>query len=249
MLDSLKLLISPIDEQEALETIIGGADIVDVKNPKEGPLGANFPWIIKRIRSITPQNIEVSCTIGDLPNLPGSVSLAALGAASTGVNYVKASLFGLKTMEDSICLMKNVVKAVKDYNNSIKVVVAGYADSERIGSVNPLLIPKIAYKADCDVAMVDTAIKDGKSLFDFLSIDHLQSFVKETHDYGLDVALAGSLKKEHLIPVLNLGSDIIGLRGAACTDCDRLNGHIKREAVEEIVRILKCAQNKDESRT
>ena len=43
------LLISPINHEEAIESIEGGADIVDVKNPKEGSLGANFPWVIKDI--------------------------------------------------------------------------------------------------------------------------------------------------------------------------------------------------------
>jgi uncharacterized protein (UPF0264 family) len=41
----LLLLISPINTQEAREAINGGADIIDVKNPKEGSLGANFPWV------------------------------------------------------------------------------------------------------------------------------------------------------------------------------------------------------------
>jgi uncharacterized protein (UPF0264 family) len=244
VLNLLKLLISPVDEQEALETILGGADIVDVKNPKEGPLGASFPWIIKRIRTITPPNIEVSCTLGDVPNLPGSVSLAALGAASTGVNYVKASLYGLKTSKDAVYLMQGVVRAVKDYNNAIKVVVAGYADAERVGSVNPRLIPKIARDAGCDIAMLDTAVKDEKTLFDFLNLKELRAFVDQTHEYGLQVALAGSLKREHLAPLCSLNVDIIGLRGAACTGGDRLHGHIKREVVREIVQIVRKAQAK-----
>lgn len=212
---------------------------MDVKNPKEGPLGPSFPWIIKRIRSITPKNIEVSCTIGDIPNLPGSVSLAALGAASTGVNYVKASLYGLKTKADSVYLIQNVVKAVKDYNDSIQVVVAGYADAERIGSISPLLIPQVARDAGCDIAMIDTAVKDGKNLFDFINTENLCAFVDESHKYGLKAALAGSIKREHLISLCRLNPDIIGLRGAACTDGDRLHGRIKREAVQEIVQILK----------
>lgn len=242
MLGPLKLLISPVDEQEALEAILGGTEIVDVKNPKEGPLGANFPWIIKRIRTITPKDVEVSCTIGDLPNLPGSVSLAALGAASTGVNYVKASLYGLKTPKDAVYLMQNVVKAVKDYDRSIKVVVAGYADAERIDSVLPMYIPEIAYAAGCDYAMLDTAVKDGETLFDFLNLEQLQAFVDETHGYGLSAALAGSIKREHLAPLCNIGVDIIGLRGAACTGGDRLNGHLTRESVAEIAQIIKNAQ-------
>src|SRR4030066_1139496 len=122
----MKVLISIVDEEKAVEAIAGGADIIDVKNPMEGALGANFPWVIKRIRQITPENIEVSCTLGEVPNLPGSMSLAALGAATTGVDYIKAGLYGLKTPEDAVYLMRNVVKAAKDFNPSIKVVVSGY---------------------------------------------------------------------------------------------------------------------------
>ena len=45
------LLISPINTDEARESIEGGADIVDVKNPKEGSLGANFPWVIETLET------------------------------------------------------------------------------------------------------------------------------------------------------------------------------------------------------
>ncbi len=45
-----------MNEKEAQEAIAGGADIIDVKNPTEGALGANYPWVIKRIKEITPKN-------------------------------------------------------------------------------------------------------------------------------------------------------------------------------------------------
>jgi uncharacterized protein (UPF0264 family) len=235
----LKLLISPKNEAEAVEAIAGGADIIDVKNPMEGALGANFPWIIKRIRQITPENIEVSCTLGEVPNLPGSMSLAALGAATTGVNYVKAGLYGLKTPEDAVNMMKCVTKAAKDFNSSIKVVVTGYADSGRISTIDPLLVPEIAYKAKADVAMIDTAIKDGKSLCKFLTKPQLRHFVDATHSYGLKAALAGSLQKEDLPLVHALGADVVGLRGAACTLSDRVKGQIAREKVRELAEIVR----------
>ena len=238
----MKLLISPINEKEAVEAIAGGAHIIDVKNPKEGALGANFPWVIKRIRQITPKDTEVSCTLGEVPNLPGSMSLAALGAATTGVDYIKAGLYGLKTPVEAVYLMRNVVKAAKDFNPSIKVVVSGYADAGRIGTVDPLLIPEIAHKAHADIAMIDTAIKDGKSLFTFLTMPQLGRFVDTAHSYGLKAALAGSLKKEDLPVVYNLGADVAGLRGAACTLSDRVNGRITKEKVRELVEIVKRAE-------
>ncbi|MCW4009645.1 MAG: hypothetical protein NWF05_03375 [Candidatus Bathyarchaeota archaeon] len=235
----MKLLVSPLNEHEALEAVAGGADIIDVKNPKEGSLGANFPWVIKRIRQITPPNIEVSCTLGDLPNLPGSASIAAFGAASLGVNYVKASLFGLKNSQEAIFMMENVVRAVKECDPTIKVVAAGFADAQRVGSVDPFSVPEIASASGCSLAMLDTAVKDGKTLLDFLSPKQLKEFIVDTHSYGLEVALAGSLKAEQLPVLCALEPEIIGVRGAACVDGDRVEGHITKQRVHELVQILK----------
>ena len=234
--------MSPIDEKEALEAVAGGADIIDVKNPKEGALGASFPWVIKRIREVTPKRLEVSCTLGDLPNLPGSAALAALGAAATGVNYIKCSLYCVKTQAEAVYLIKNVSKAAKEYNSSIKIAAAGFADAERVGSVNPLLIPLITHEAGADIAMLDTAVKDGQNLLNFLKPDQLKAFVDDAHRMGLKAALAGSLKKENLPALCGLGVDIIGVRGAACTGGDRVNGRITMEKVAELVQIVHKAK-------
>jgi hypothetical protein len=245
----VKVLISPSDEKEAVEAIAGGADIIDVKNPREGALGANFPWVIKRIREIAPPHVEVSCTLGDVPNLPGAMSLAAVGAATTGVDYVKAGLYGLKTKDDAVYLMKNIGRAIRDFDSSIKVAATGYADAARIGSVNPLLVPEIAYEAEVDIAMVDTAVKDDKNLFSFLTAKQLASFVEKAHVYGLEVALAGSLRKEHLPMVYSLGAEVVGLRGAACTYGDRVNGRITKEKVRELVEIARHLKKQVELET
>ena len=62
-----------------------------MKNPKEGSLGANFPWIIKEISDYAV-DVIVSATIGDVPYKPGTESLAAFGSAVSGSNYVKVGL-------------------------------------------------------------------------------------------------------------------------------------------------------------
>jgi (5-formylfuran-3-yl)methyl phosphate synthase len=237
-----------MNEQEASAAIAGGADIIDVKNPKEGPLGANFPWVIKRIRGITPKNIQVSCTLGEVPNLPGSISLAALGAASLGVDYIKVGLYGFKKAQEAIYLLKSVSRAAKEYNPNIKIVAAGYADAERVGTMDPLLIPEIASNAQADIAMLDTAIKDGQNLFNFLTAKQLQKFIDLSHEFGLEAALAGSLRKEDLQVVYHLGADIAGSRGAACTNNDRVNGHITEKQVRELVEALGKAEMQADKR-
>jgi uncharacterized protein (UPF0264 family) len=238
----VKLLISTMNETEAAQAIAGGADIIDVKNPQEGALGANYPWVIKRIREITPKNIEVSCTLGEVGNLPGSISLAALGAASCGVDYIKVGLYGIKTPKDAVFLLRYAIRAAKEYNPKIKVTVVGYADSEKIGTINPLFIPEIAHKAKADIAMIDTFVKDGKNLFDHLMVEQLQEFLSSAHNFSLEAALAGSLRKQDLPGVYGLGADIVGVRGGSCTNSDRLTGHITKKLVRELVEIINQAK-------
>jgi uncharacterized protein (UPF0264 family) len=238
----LKLLISPMNQQEALEAIAGGADIIDVKNPLEGALGANYPWVIRGIKEITPKNLEVSCTLGEVGNFPGSVSLASFGAASLGVDYIKVGLHGIKTPDEAVFLLRNVGRAAKECNPKIKVAVAGYADAEKIGAIGPLLIPEIAYEAQAEVAMIDTSVKNGKNLFDYLSTEALEKFVASAHSFRLEAALAGSLRKKDLPRVYSLGADIAGLRGAACTNSNRVTGQITRKLVGELVEVVKQAE-------
>lgn len=238
----MKLLISPINEAEAKEAIAGGADIIDVKNPLEGALGANYPWVIRNIKQLTPKPLEVSCAIGDAPNLPGTISLAAFGAAALGVDYVKVGLFGVKTVEEAVFLLKQVTKAVKDSNSAVKVVAAGYADAKKIGAIDPTLIPEIAHQASADIAMLDTATKNGTNLFTYQTRAQLKGFVDVAHSFGLQAALAGSLRKQDIPTVYSLGTDIAGFRGAACTCSDRNNGHITKELVAELVAAVKQAE-------
>jgi len=233
------LLVSPRDEEEALEAVAGGADIIDVKNPAEGSLGANFPWIIKRIRRLVPRNIEVSAAIGDMPNLPGTASLAALGAAVSGVNYVKVGLLGPRIFDDAVSLMRSVVRTVKEYKRKVKVVAAAYADWERAGTIDPLLVPDIARKSGAQVAMIDTRVKDGKRLFDFLSLDKLSVFVERSHGMGILSALAGSLQKDDIPVLAKLEVDVIGVRRAAVEGIDRVSGRISRRKVRELAEVIK----------
>lgn len=231
------LLISPINTEEALEAIEGGADIVDVKNPAEGSLGANFPWVIRRVREMTPEDMLVSATLGDVPYKPGTVSLAAMGALVSGSDYIKVGLYGTRNYDEAVDVMKNVVRAVKDQSDAI-VVAAGYADDHRVGAVEPMEIPRVAADSGADLAMLDTAVKDGKTLFDFMDMEKLESFVSAARDHGLKSALAGSVGREHLKPLHEIGCDVVGIRGAACVGGDRNTGRIHRDAVRELKELL-----------
>ena len=78
----MKLLVSVVSADEARIAAAAGADIVDVKNPAEGSLGAPSPAVIAAVRDAVGAERPVSAAIGDMPNLPGTAALAALGASS-----------------------------------------------------------------------------------------------------------------------------------------------------------------------
>jgi uncharacterized protein (UPF0264 family) len=79
--------------------------------------------------------------------------------------------------------------------------------------------------------MIDTGIKDGRSLFEFMSEEELTRFVDDARGLGLTTALAGTIKFEDLDVLRRINPDILGIRGVVCGG-DR-NDEIKQELVEE----------------
>jgi uncharacterized protein (UPF0264 family) len=213
----MRLLVSVTDAEEARVAAAAGVDIVDVKNPAEGSLGAPGPGMIERVREAVPPERPVSAAIGDLPNLPGTAALAALGAARSGAAYVKVGLWGASTEDDAVAVLRAVAEAV---GGGASVIAAAYADAERVSSrpLPPGALVAAARRAGVGGCLLDTAVKDGRGLLEWLSADALSALVADAHAAGLEMALAGALRAEDLTAVRATGADIAGVRSAACRD-------------------------------
>jgi uncharacterized protein (UPF0264 family) len=233
----MKVLISIVSREEARLALKGYPHILDIKNPDEGSLGAQFPWIIKDIVE-EAKNAKILCsaTIGDLPYKPGTAALAAYGATLCGVDYIKAGLYGARDYEEAYKMMTNIVRSVKSINEKALIVAGGYADYRRFGGVHFMDLVRAAHKSGANVAMVDTAIKDGKNLFDAMNQSQLKDFISSTHDFGMQAALAGSIRKENLEDISKLEPDIVGIRGDVCDGSNRLK-QINPYRVKEVVDV------------
>ena len=207
----MQLLVSPSSIEEA--RLSGAADIIDVKKPSEGSLGANFPWVIREIKAFAKK--PVSAAIGDFPFKPGGASLTAYGAACAGADYIKIGL-AFDGTDRAREVISAVVKAVKDEFPEKIVVISGYSDYERMGSISPFVMAPVAAECGADIAMLDTGVKDGRSTFSFMDETMLRSFVSQNKKLGLGTALAGSLKFEDLDVLKRIDPDIIGVRGMVC---------------------------------
>jgi uncharacterized protein (UPF0264 family) len=221
----MKLLVSVLDAEEARMAAAAGADIVDVKNPAEGSLGAPSPVVIAGVRAAVPAELPVSAAIGDMPDLPGTAALAALGAARSGATFVKVGLWGVGTEDGAVGLLRAVRDGVATVPGTV-VVAAAYADARRLphGPLAPELLARVARAAGVEACLIDTAIKDGQGLLEWLSYDALASLVADARAGGLQVAVAGALRAEDLRVVRDAGADIAAVRSAACSNGRRSAG-------------------------
>ena len=213
----MRLLVSVVDAAEARLALVGGVDVVDVKNPAEGSLGAPAPAVIAQVRAAVPAEQPLSVAIGDLPSLPGTAALAALGAARAGAAYVKIGLWGPSTTADAVAVLRAAREAV---DGDAEVVAVAYADAARVPSrpLPPRDLVTAARDAGVSGCLLDTAVKDGRGLLAWLAPEALTEMVAEAHAAGLEMALAGELRAEDLPTVRATGADIAGVRSAACCD-------------------------------
>ena len=207
----MQLLVSPASVEEAKSAL--AADIVDVKRPEEGSLGASFPWIIRAIKDLTHK--PVSAAIGDFDCKPGGAALTALGAATAGADYIKIGLM-FDGEEEAEEVVRAVVRAVKETYPEKFVVVAAYSDWKRLETISPFDLVPIAARAGADITMVDTGIKDGRSTFEFMSEEDLVRFTRMNTELGIKTAIAGSLKFEDIGILRRINPEIIGVRGRGC---------------------------------
>ena len=229
----MQLLVSPSSIEEAKSSL--SADIIDVKKPSEGSLGANFPWIIREIKTLAGRK-PVSAAIGDNEYKPGTAALSAYGAAHAGADFIKVGLMFDGT-DHAREVIGAVTTAVKEEFPHKYVVIAAYADFQRMDTISPFAISPLVADAGADIAMIDTGIKDGKSLFEFMDEEALTRFTEQNRGFGLKTALAGSLRFEDLDALKRIDPEIIGVRGMVCGG-DR-SATIRAELVEKAMMMLR----------
>ena len=100
-------------------------------------------------------------------------------------------------------------------------VAVAYADHQRAHAPTPDDVLQAALETNCSVLLVDTFVKDGTNLLDWLPVKEITSLRKATAAHGLQLALAGRVTLMDLPMLLPLQPDIIAVRGAVCRSGER----------------------------
>lgn len=230
---SPKLLVSAVSAEEAQHALAGGADIVDVKDPGEGALGAPAPRVLSEVVQVVGGAAPISVALGDLPDLPHTAALAARGAALSGAGYVKVGLRGVRELDRAVAMMGAVADAV---GSGVAVIAAAYADAAALDppAFAPAWLPSLVERTGIGGALVDTFVKDGRGLYGWLSESELAELIARTRAAGGSFAVAGQLRPGELRRV---DADIVGVRSAVCRGGDRtaeLDAELVAAAVAEV---------------
>ena len=202
----MRMLVSVRDVPEALLAAHGGADFIDLKEPREGALGglatATIAAIVQALRD-RGCTLAISATIGDLPMRDLDAILERVDAvAHCGVDYVKVGI------ERDPCASAVLDALAASGHAVVPVFIADKGlDAEAVEHACALKFPGL---------MVDTADKLAGSLFDVLSDASLRRFVAMVRASGALVGLAGALRQPQLGALRALNPDFAGFRSAVC---------------------------------
>lgn len=208
------LLASVRSLAEAEIALAAGADIVDLKEPARGALGAVEHAVVREVVGMVDGAARVSATIGDLRGDAARVSAAARAMAATGVDIVKVGLFGEGERAEVLAALAPLA------DEGIRIVVVLLVDRGLRLEVEDVAA------AGLYGAMLDTASKASGRLTQLLSVDQIRGFPEACRHAPrrLLCGLAGGLGVEDIAAVSRGGPDYLGFRGALCHEGVRAGG-------------------------
>jgi uncharacterized protein (UPF0264 family) len=230
-----KLLVSVRSAAEAEAALEGGAALIDVKEPANGPLGMAPLSVIDDVLETVAGRAPVSAALGEARD--ASEFLPAVVAARLA--FVKYGTAGCGDGERAVwqrafTLASNRLAAA---GASCQVVVTAYADWRRSRSPSPSELCRFACERRAGPFLVDTCGKDGSTLLDWLPITEVAELCRRCRAAGVPVALAGSLGPPQIRDLLPLRPDWIAVRGAVCHG-RRREDQVDPEKVRELVELI-----------
>jgi (5-formylfuran-3-yl)methyl phosphate synthase len=199
-----QMLASVTSTAEALLALELGADIIDLKNPNDGALGALPLATIRDIVKVIDGRRVVSATIGDPSDDMSPVMQKIIATAATGVDIVK---IGIATRRSQLASWQGMAWEP----SSMRLVAVLFADQRPDFDFLDMLAELKFYGV-----MLDTADKSRGGLRNYLNANELQAFVADAHRLKLVCGLAGSLGRDDIAPLLRSNPDYLGFRGALC---------------------------------
>lgn len=217
--------------EEALIALDAGADIIDLKDPNIGALGALPLITIRAIALQVNKRAVVSSTVGEHHQDIASLISIIQQTALSGVDIIKIAM--AMTLANDLIADVNFICLVRKLKESnIQLVAVLFVDHNFDLKVLSNLKLLGFYGA-----MLDTAHKNGKSLIYYQPAEALKNFIQLCQQYQFVTGFAGSLYADSVINLVDLKPNYLGFRGGVCHDFKR-QSTLDKSKITEIKNML-----------
>jgi hypothetical protein len=200
-----RLLVSVRNSSETEAALIGGADLIDIKEPRNGPMGRVDDSVIESIVRTVAGRAPISAACGELDfdaaPPPRGLAFAKFGLAGwAGRDWTRAG---------------EHIRATLPVGCGF--VAVAYADWQTCAAPPPDDIADAAIKYRFGAFLIDTHDKSqGGSLLDHFSMARVRDLTRRCQSAEVSVALAGSLGLDEIERLGPVHPDWFAVRGAAC---------------------------------
>jgi len=223
------LLVSVRNAVEAEAALEGGANWIDVKEPKRGALGPADPQTIRTVIETVSGRAPVSVAVGEFKELPSDQLLKQIvqpEAAAWKIGLAQCAA------DPDWAQQWQLLRDHKFLQMPPVAVV--YADWKSAEAPSPGEILNEAVPSESPAVLIDTYYKSQGGLFDVWPEKDLERFIGEVRAAKMAIVLAGSLSGESIQRAAGLGPDLVAVRGAAC-----LGGRSGSLSAARVAQILK----------
>ncbi|HEX3600534.1 MAG TPA: (5-formylfuran-3-yl)methyl phosphate synthase [Lacipirellulaceae bacterium] len=233
------LLVSVRNAEEARAALAGGADVIDVKEPNNGALGAAPADVVSTIVRVVDGRAMVTAALGELLEHSHADHPNNGVPIPQGLSLFKLGLAGCANEIDWQTRWKTIISKFAGGSRSTppQPVAVVYADWRAARAPDPSNVLKAGVDVGCPALLVDTWDKSSGALFNHWQPKDLRRFIEEVRKHKLIVVLAGSLTGKNLQLAASLKPDFVAVRGAAC------DGGRRGAVTEERVQKLKATLN------
>lgn len=209
---STGLLVSVRNQAEATAAMAGGADWIDLKEPRAGALGAVDPAIATQVAQFVNNRCPLSAALGELETWKNTSAPKLLEVP--GISYVKLGLSGYGPTRDWKAIWKNSDAEISATGKSL--VAVAYVDWKAADAPSPEEVIFCAANSLARCLLIDTFDKGAGSTLECLHREGLQQIVQQAKSHKLKVVLAGKIYGEQLSSLPLESTDMLAVRGAVC---------------------------------
>lgn len=231
---------------------------IDLKDPDRGPLGRPDLDMLHAFRNELFFNRGLSSyseTESGCPNIAECVSNSMQRRWSVAGGELRdwdihADQPYLESLEESGAIKWALAHCESDSDWQSKAselasrlpcreqaILVHYADHATVKAPNWPTTLQATRQLNLKYLLIDTAIKDGRTLLDYYSQQGLTSMIADASKWGIDVAIAGSISLDSIPSLTNVGAAWIGVRGAVCSSNSR-SSPISPEKLDRAVALV-----------